>query len=331
MTHLLFFCPRWFVSVPTLLLVPLAVRMRLGPETVALAAAAILFVVGIWGFNVPCREFVPGGTPPGMGLRVLTCNVQGADLKVQEFADLIRGTWPDIVLLQEFGHTDPRALLEHESWSVRTSGEFCLASRHPIESFEALARPDKQYRTVAVRARISWPGRTLPVVSVHLMTPRDGIEAILGGKWRGIDAFREIAAVQRFESDLVRRRVAEGPGSILLAGDFNLTSEHPLFRSDWSGYTDAFSRTGWGLGHTMFSRRIGLRIDHVLCGPGWRPIRCWVKYPPLKGRACDSTRHKAGIPCPPLSVTMGRLTDGPCPEVQGGIQVGVLRVTARLA
>src|SRR5262249_43235455 len=59
MTHLLFFCPRWFVSVPTLLLVPLAVRMRLRPEAVALAAAVILFVFEIWGFNVPYRNLVP--------------------------------------------------------------------------------------------------------------------------------------------------------------------------------------------------------------------------------------------------------------------------------
>src|SRR5262249_32251148 len=139
-----------------------------------------------------------------------------------------------------------------------------------------LTRPDKSYRTFAVRANVSWSGRTLPVVSVHLLTPRKGIEAILGEKWLGVGTFRDKAAELRFESDLVRRWVAGSPGSILLAGDFNLTSEHALFRRDWSGYTDAFSRAGWGLGHTMFTRRIGLRIDHVLCGPGWRPIRCWV-------------------------------------------------------
>jgi endonuclease/exonuclease/phosphatase (EEP) superfamily protein YafD len=274
--HLIFFCPRWFVSVPTLGLVPVAVWMRLRPEAAALAASAILFVFGIWRCNVPYRDLLPAGPPPRPALRLLTCNVQGNDLKVREFADLIEETWPDLVLLQEYGHTDPRAWLEHGRWSVRTSGEFCLASRHPIASFEALARPDKRYRTVAVRAKISWSGRPLTVVSVHLMTPRRGIEAVVGGAWRGIDNFREIAAVQRLESGLVRGWIAEDPGSILLAGDFNLTAEHALFRRDWSGYTDAFSRAGWGLGQTMFTHRIGLRIDHVLCRPGWRPTRCWA-------------------------------------------------------
>ncbi len=61
-----------------------------------------------------------------------------------------------------------------------------------------------------------------------------------------------------------------------MAGDFNLTAEHPLYRRDWSGYVNAFSGASWGLGETMFTRRIGLRIDHVLAGPDWRPVRCWV-------------------------------------------------------
>jgi endonuclease/exonuclease/phosphatase (EEP) superfamily protein YafD len=62
----------------------------------------------------------------------------------------------------------------------------------------------------------------------------------------------------------------------VLAGDFNLTVEHPLYRCDWSGYTNAFSQTGWGLGRTMFTRQMALRLDHVLCGPDWHVTRCWV-------------------------------------------------------
>jgi endonuclease/exonuclease/phosphatase (EEP) superfamily protein YafD len=275
MPHLLLYCPRWVVSVPTLLLVPLVVWMRLRWAVLGLAVAAIAFF-GIWGFNVPYATLVPGRVPWRPGLRLLTFNVQGGDLNVRGLSDLIRKTEPDLVLLQEYGRADPRVLLGEDGWDFRTAGEFCLASRWPIVSFETLPRPDKLYRTIAVRANVSWFGKTLPIVSVHLMTPRDGLEAILYAKWRGIGAFREIATVQRYESSLVRSWVEASPGSIVLAGDFNLTSEHPLFRRDWSRYTDAFSRTAWGLGHTMFTHSIGLRIDHILCGDQWRPIRCWV-------------------------------------------------------
>ena len=53
-------------------------------------------------------------------------------------------------------------------------------------------------------------------------------------------------------------RTSETPSS--LAGDFNLTAEHPLYRRDWASYRDAFAWAGWGLGHTMFTRKISLRI-----------------------------------------------------------------------
>jgi endonuclease/exonuclease/phosphatase (EEP) superfamily protein YafD len=250
--------------------------MRLRWEALALAVASIMFF-GIWGFNIPYRKLVPVGGPSRPSLRLLTFNVQGNFLNVQGLADLIQETQPEIVLLQEYGNVDPRVILGRGEWDLRTSYEFCLASRHPILSFEALTRPDERWHTVAVRASVSWFGKSTPIVSVHLMTPRRGIQAILDEKWQGIDKFREIAAVQRYESTLVRKWVEDSPRSLLLAGDFNLTSEHPLFRRDWSNYMDAFSQTAWGLGHTMFTRGISLRIDHILCGEGWRPLRCWVE------------------------------------------------------
>ncbi len=108
------------------------------------------------------------------------------------------------------------------------------------------------------------------------MTPRKGLEAMIHSPLRGLGAFREIAAVQRFESGLVRRWIVQLPGSAVVAGDFNLTMEHALYRRDWSDYRDAFSWASWGLGHTMFARCLGLRIDHILCGAEWKPTCCWV-------------------------------------------------------
>jgi hypothetical protein len=83
---------------------------------------AILFVFGIRGFNVPCRNLVPGEPPAWPGLRLLTCNVQRGDLKVREIAEPIRETWPELVPLQEDGRVDPRVLLGQESAAGRVRG-----------------------------------------------------------------------------------------------------------------------------------------------------------------------------------------------------------------
>ena len=54
-----------------------------------------------------------------------------------------------------------------------------------------------------------------------------------------------------------------------------------IYRRDWSNYRDAFSDAGLGYGYTEWpqksGRLVGVRIDHVLTGPGWRCRRCWVE------------------------------------------------------
>jgi vancomycin resistance protein VanJ len=273
--HLFLYGPRWMASLPVLLLAPLVAWLRLRWSVLPLGVAMISFVE-IWGFNVPWGNLAPDDDVSGPSLRVLTCNVQHGDLRVHDLADLIQQAQPDVVFLQECSLTDPHDVLGQGDWRVRSAGEFCVASRYPIQDFEELHRPDKTHRITAVRTRLSWSQKTIPIASVHLMTPRRGLEAMMGTRSGGVGSFKEIAAVQRFESELLRRWFEQSSASTLLAGDFNLTVEHPLYRRDWSGYTDAFSRTSWGLGHTMFTRKIGLRIDHILCGRGWRPKSCWV-------------------------------------------------------
>lgn len=273
--HLLLYGPRWLVALPGLPLISLAARRRSRWSVPALGIASAAFG-GLWGLVPPGWGPSTAEGPARPTFRVMTCNVQYGDLKVDVLAGLIREARPDLVLLQECLLPDPSAALGLEGWNVRTESEFCLASRLPIVEFSALRRPDKPSRAFAIGAQVAWMGRSIPVVSAHLMTPRKGLEAIIGSPIGGLRAFREVAAVQRLESGLLKRWVADAPGSILLAGDFNLTVEHPLYRRDWSGFSNAFSEAGWGLGHTMSTRRIGLRIDHVLGGPEWRPDRCRV-------------------------------------------------------
>jgi len=273
--HLLLFGPLYVVGLPLLVLMPLVLWMRLRWPAMALCVATIAFA-GIWGFNVPWVNLTSSLPVSSPTLRLLTCNVQMKDLRTSDFVALIRDESPDVVLLQECDLDDLYAALAREGWHLHMDEQFLVASRHPIVNLETLYRPDDKSRIIAVRASVAWLGMKIPIIDVHLMTLRAGLQATIESPHRGLSKFREVAAVQRFESTLVRRWAEESPESVLLGGDFNLTTEHPLYQCDWSAYANAFSRTGWGLGHTMFTRKIGLRIDHVLGGAGWRPVRCRV-------------------------------------------------------
>jgi endonuclease/exonuclease/phosphatase family metal-dependent hydrolase len=273
--HLILYGPSWLIAAPALVLIPLVIWLRLRWPAVAVGLALLGFL-GVSGFNVPWRGQAGSATRPGHALRILTCNVQGKDLKIPVLAKLIQEARPDVVCLQECTLKNPLIDLGLTAWHVETSGEFCLASRYPIQEFAELRRPDKAYRTVAVRARLSLPEKDIPIAVLHLMTPRRGLEPLVEKKVSGLAAFREIAEVQRMESHLVRHWVERAPDTLVLAGDFNLTCEQPLYRRDWSDYRDAFAWSGWGWGHTMLTRLIGLRIDHILSGPRWEATRCEI-------------------------------------------------------
>ena len=74
----------------------------------------------------------------------------------------------------------------------------------------------------------------------------------------------------------VRLPVAQSAIGSLLAGDFNMPVESAIYGQCWSRFSNAFDAVGLGLGHTKFTRWRGVRIDHILAGPGWRFRRCWV-------------------------------------------------------
>src|SRR5438552_1352047 len=65
-------------------------------------------------------------------------------------------------------------------------------------------------------------------------------------------------------------------GRTLLAGDFNTPAESRIYQTAWAPFTNAYATSTLGWGHTYFTRRCGLRIDHLLAGPGWRCRRCEV-------------------------------------------------------
>src|SRR5271166_3108675 len=103
-----------------------------------------------------------------------------------------------------------------------------------------------------------------------LISPSNGLRAIRQHPERiGIN-LQENINVRRLQSELASRWAEAFPGPKLLAGDFNLPVESAIYRLYWSRYTNAFSISGWGLGHTRFTPWHGVRIDHILVGPGWQ-------------------------------------------------------------
>jgi endonuclease/exonuclease/phosphatase (EEP) superfamily protein YafD len=112
--------------------------------------------------------------------------------------------------------------------------------------------------------------------SVHLASPRDGLQEAARAAWRSASQVQADTELRWAQSENVARRAAAVSTPLLVVGDFNTPSESVLFRRIWDPYTDAFSAAGWGWGYTYWGHMARVRVDHILTGAGWRCERCWV-------------------------------------------------------
>jgi endonuclease/exonuclease/phosphatase (EEP) superfamily protein YafD len=155
------------------------------------------------------------------------------------------------------------------------SGLF-LASRHPIRRADRLGDDSTGERGSVMRYELDPPAGPVTVFNLHLATPRKGLGALAGFNRQGLDEVRANSKLRWRQSEFVAVEAGRATGPVLLVGDFNTPPESAIFRRVWPASADAFSDAGWGWGYTSRTRRVGVRIDHVLVGGGGWATECRV-------------------------------------------------------
>ncbi|TFG88780.1 MAG: hypothetical protein E4H17_01820 [Gemmatimonadales bacterium] len=279
----LMFGPRWALALPLVVLVPWALwrRRRL---FLPLALGAAIVFGPLMDLRVPRRP-PPGADRPV--LRVLSCNVGGSRCNPDALLRLIVDSGADLVSLQEYPYGLRLAL--PAGWhEIRPhEGGITLFSRYPLRAVQLLRGqhlPDPTPHDCLLSASVRTPAGEVAVHALHLPTARFGILHDLAqtwGLWAGSPGFAERVAANRARMsrqavDVVRAQ--RGPA--IVAGDFNMPVESSLYRDDWGGLVNAFSRTGAGYGWSSRGALRGIpvpiRIDHVLCGGGIEPLACRI-------------------------------------------------------
>jgi endonuclease/exonuclease/phosphatase (EEP) superfamily protein YafD len=275
------FGPRWVYALPLLVLAPAVLAWR-RVLVVPLAAGAVIALGPIMGFSVPWGRI---GDVRESELRVVTFNVEGGSVTEEEFMQLLTELEPDVVAVQEY---DPSARWRiPEPWHVCRSGELMVVSRFPIERIEVsrCAWPPQRYEDQnGLYCILRTPQGPVGFCNVHLDTPRKALGSILNSEtvitWSNTDYAEERIEFRRRESADMAEWLRQFDGPLIIAGDFNMPVNSLIYREYWSGFDNAFSRTGLGYGYTKMTtiRRVqfGTRIDHVLTDSKWRPTRSWL-------------------------------------------------------
>ena len=242
----------------------------------AAAAAAPLLVHHRWIAAMPCLALVVtslvimlprfiASRPSAdhtVAVRVLTANLRDGAADTQSVVNAARER-ADVLLLQELTPEQAKNLsangldaeFPYRAVDARPfAAGIGIWSRHPIVS----SSRDPGYELGLVTARLRVPGSVsdLTVVSLHLVGPwPQPIEP-----WR-----REIAALPATLGTIIQ---SVGQGSVVVAGDFNATTDMRPFRQILDvGLTDAAAQAGAGLTLT-FPADAGTPplagIDHIL-------------------------------------------------------------------
>jgi len=281
-TALALYLPRFPLAAPLLIIAPvLAVA---GPRRLlwTQAAAAVVLIFPLMGFQVPWPSFRRDDAP---ALRILSQNVNSGLADYERVTSEITQRSPDIVLLQELFITPERiaAIMRRHYSHVEQAGQFLIASRYPILSTTTPGRIefDGQERTPRfMRHIVETPLGKLAVYNVHPVSPRSAFykfrgpsglrHAILSGEvWRGEGKTRLMTDTGLISAQLgAMAEHAHGETDpVIIAGDFNLPTLSNTRHRHLDRFRDGFEEAGWGFGHTYPNRegrlRLWMRLDRI--------------------------------------------------------------------
>lgn len=197
---------------------------------------------------------------------------------VAELAQEVVEQQPDILVMQDAGQlmdeAEPGAqplrevLKRHQIYHF---GQYGVASRWPLKDCEVGGIGTLKRSHGFVRCTVTVEGVSLSVVTVHLVTPRDGLNATREEGMDGLQAWQDNMSERLAQAGVLAEHLRQAPRPLVVAGDLNAPETSVVVQTLLhTGLRDAFSSAGKGYGFThghSLLRGWGLsflRIDHIL-------------------------------------------------------------------
>ncbi|KGN73284.1 AP endonuclease [Porphyromonas macacae] len=275
---------------------------------VALVLVLVLSLNSITSY-MPIHRATPQDKLPSGVIKVLSYNVMSfgflehSPQSPNPILQFIKSSGADIVCLQEamlspessqfVSLEDVKAYLPqyryHDYRTVQNDagGGMLLLSKFPILSSRRL--PIESDYNGSVVYVLSVNGQKVTVINNHLesfrLTMEDGKQYLKMVKEGDAAALREkmgakFAPAYRkrsLQADLIHEVIVrEGTERIIVCGDFNDTPISYVRHRIARGLTDTFIASGLGVGVSFNRGYYAVRIDHILCGSGFKPYNTFV-------------------------------------------------------
>lgn len=264
--NLVLISPLWVLLIPLALFWVMGFRVNSIKGVYFHTFLILAFVFFLMDFRIPFKtpERLYGET---LTVRVITVNMEGIPGKsFYGYADRVGA---NVIMFQEFYDDLAKGqIAQHfleNGWEFISNGGLALATKFPVIDTDF-------HEHYLIGARVATPAGELLIYGVHLETPRQGVEGLINRGVIGRYDMQGATDVQIYESATASSLIPRSQ-NIIVAGDFNLPANNPIYREYWGTLQNAFLRMGKGFGHTKFTRWHGVRIDHVLTDPEWTVLK----------------------------------------------------------
>lgn len=238
----------------------------------SLGLAAVVLMGLVWGH--PDQGHAP--------VRLMTYNVKAyyAVHRPQGLAEVaaeVRLHDPDVLVMQDAGFllADGLAPIAARKAifgdrTVYGSGQYIVASRLPIKDCQTGSIPfHQESRHSFVHCVLVVNDTEVDLVTVHLLTPRAGLNATRSAGVKGLGMWKDNVNKRVTQSSVLAEQLRLMKRPRILAGDLNAPERSSVVQDLLdTGLRDAFSVAGRGYGythgHSLWPGISLLRIDHVL-------------------------------------------------------------------
>lgn len=226
-------------------------------------------------------------------LRLMTYNAK-TNLAVRHPAGMrrlqeeIKRQDPDILVMQDATEMADLPLPLSWNWGkafgsrqVHFFGQYVVASRFPLRECAPYFPQPYSLGLMYVHCIVQAHDMELDLYTVHLLTPRNGLNAARWQLWAGLPDWQRNVTYRLAQGVLMSQVVARSRRPVIIAGDLNSTQPSVVVQALTSaGVRDAFAAGGRGYGYTYgHDLRPGvsfLRIDHIMVSDSIGVARCFA-------------------------------------------------------
>jgi endonuclease/exonuclease/phosphatase family metal-dependent hydrolase len=249
----------------------------------------------IMGFSWASRGHVEP-VAVGESLRFMTCNIKYGRRDLSALLEDVARFKPDVVFLQDVEHAMRGPLgAFFRTWNVCSQGQFVIASRWPLTKVDLRTAPvQENLDEYLLRAVLHLGGRPISLYNVHLLSPREGLNAMRVARKRpahvseALQELQDNVELRIIEARAISALVRQEPGLVILAGDLNAPDQSLEGRTlREAKLHDAFAEGGRGYGYTyghfLLRGRMPwlpgvswMRIDHIMLSQDLESRWCWT-------------------------------------------------------